>query len=169
MTQYFLDSLAVIYTATIITFTVNVQPIGLSPNIIVPGIFAQVSGWGSSTQTGGIASNNLLRLNTTIISNDDCRSRHSQQTALKIFDSKICTFTRTSEGTCFGMTAKFNLCKLFYDDSSNAGDEGGALVFNGQIIGVASFQVPCAIGRPDVFEGVVSSRLWLLSTTGLSA
>lgn len=69
------------------------------------------------------------------------------QNGLRIFDSKMCTFTRSAEGTCHG-------------------DEGGALIVGGQIVGVSSWQVPCAVGHPDVYERISSFRFWILSITG---
>lgn len=94
-----------------------------------------------------MASNNLLRMNTFTLPLADCRSRHTAQNALRITDDKLCTYTRASEGLCFG-------------------DEGGALIAGGQVIGVASWQVPCATGRPDVYESIASKRLWILSIMG---
>lgn len=116
----------------------------MSSNIITGGITAQVSGWGSSLQSGGDAPNNLQRLTTTTITNAECGDRHSLSNSNRINANKICVFTRTAEGTCFG-------------------DEGGALVVGGQIVGLLSWQVPCAIGHPDVFERITASRLWILS------
>lgn len=78
------------------------------------------------------------------ITNAECRSRHIEVDAQRIFDGKICTFTQAAQGTCFG-------------------DEGGALISGGQIIAVASWQTPCAVGRPDVYERVADKRLWILS------
>lgn len=104
----------------------------------------QVSGWGSNTQGGGQPPNNLQRMTTTTISNEECVSRHNRQNALRITDNKMCTLTRSTEGTCYG-------------------DEGGALLAGGQLIAIASWQVPCATGVPDVYERIASHRLWILS------
>lgn len=133
--------------ATNIVFNANVQTIGIHPTILGGNVFAQVSGWGSNLQTGGVSPNVLQRLNTTSISLNDCRSRHSPQNIARLSDNKLCTLTRSAEGTCFG-------------------DEGGALIADGQIVGVASWQVPCATGFPDVYEGVASKRLWILTVIG---
>lgn len=66
------------------------------------------------------------------------------QNSLRVNDNKMCVFTRSAEGTCWG-------------------DEGGALVIGGQLVGVLSWGVPCAVGHPDVFERITASRLWILS------
>lgn len=145
--SFFIHSISLVYTANAIMMSSNVQTIALSPNIIGGAIAAQVSGWGSILLTGGIAPNNLQRLNTTIITNTECRSRHSGENAERIFTNKICTLTRPSEGTCFG-------------------DEGGALVVGAQLVAVSSWQIPCATGHPDVYERIAGVRLWILTMTG---
>lgn len=137
-------SVSLIYTATVIAFNANVQSIALSPIIFTSGVSATISGWGSNTVTGGVAPNALQRLTTTIISNAECRARNSDQVARLITDSKLCAFTNSGQGTCHG-------------------DEGGALIVGGLLIGISSSQVPCAQGHPDVYERISSSRIWILS------
>lgn len=83
-------------------------------------------------------------MTSNTIINDECRARFNSQNANRIGDNKLCTLTRSTEGTCYG-------------------DEGGALIANGQLIGVASWQVPCATGVPDVYERVSAHRLWITS------
>lgn len=43
---------------------------------------------------------------------------------------------------------------------------GGPLVANGQLIGVVSWGIPCALGSPDVFSRISSYRSWMMSVTG---
>ena len=83
-------------------------------------------------------------MNTVTITNSECQTRHSAQNINRITDSKLCTYTRSGEGTCYG-------------------DEGGALISGGQLVGVASWQVPCASGHPDVYERISAHRLWISS------
>lgn len=137
-------SVSLIYTATVIAFTANVQSIALSPNIFAGGVAAQISGWGSSAVNGGLGANALQRLTTTTITNSDCRARNNPQVAETIVDSKLCAFTNSGQGTCHG-------------------DEGGALIVGGLLIGISSTQVPCAQGHPDVYERISSSRMWIMS------
>lgn len=140
-------SISLIQTATNIALTGNVQSIPLSPNIINGNVTVQVSGWGSTLQTGGIVSNNLQRITTNTLPLNDCRSWFNSRYAARLNDDKLCTLTRTIQGTCFG-------------------DEGGALITGGQIIGVVSWQVPCATGLPDVYEAIASKRLWIMGIIG---
>lgn len=125
----------------------NVQTIGINANMLGAGVAAQVSGWGSTLLTGGVAPNNLQRMATTTIGVTDCRSRHNPENAARISDTKLCTLTRSGEGTCFG-------------------DEGGALIAGGILVGILSWQVPCGTGVPDVYEQVAAYRLWILTITG---
>jgi trypsin len=138
------SSIALIYTATVMTLNANVQTIALNANMIGGNVSAQVSGWGSTLLTGGLSPNNLQRMATTTISTVECRSRHRPENAQRIGDSNLCALTRSGEGTCFG-------------------DEGGALIAGGNLIGVLSWQVPCGTGVPDVYEQVAAYRLWIMS------
>lgn len=137
-------SAALVYTATVIAFTVNVQAVPISANIIAGNAAVQISGWGTNTQGGGQAPNNLQRITTTTLANDECRARFHPQNADRINDKKICTLTRSTEGTCYG-------------------DEGGGLISGNQLIAIVSWQVPCATGVPDVYERVAPHRLWITS------
>lgn len=83
-------------------------------------------------------------MTSTTITNDECRARFTPQNAARVNDKKLCTLTRSTEGTCYG-------------------DEGGALIAGGQLIGISSWQVPCATGVPDVYERVAAHRLWITS------
>jgi trypsin len=138
------SSISLVYSATVISFTTNIQTVALSANIIGSNVSTQISGWGSSAQTGGVPANNLARLTLNTITNAECRSRHNEVDARRIFDGKICTHTQAAQGTCFG-------------------DEGGALISGGSVIGVASWQTPCGVGRPDVYERIADKRLWITS------
>lgn len=140
----FSSSLSLIHAATNIATGTNVQAIPLSPNIISGNVAAQVSGWGSALANGGASSTTLQRITTETLPLISCRPLFTPQYADRLNDNKLCTLTRSIQGTCFG-------------------DEGGALVVGGQVIGVVSWQVPCATGLPDVYESIASKRLWILS------
>lgn len=43
------------------------------------------------------------------------------------------------------------------------GDSGGPLVANEELVGLVSWGIPCARGRPDVFVRVDNVRSWILS------
>lgn len=107
-----------------------------------------VSGWGGTTQSGGPAPNQLQRLTKVTLTNADCRARHTTTNAQFVFDHKICTFTRVGEGIC-------------------QGDSGGPLTLNGQLIGIVSWNIPCARGWPDAYDRISSHRSWIQQNTGV--
>lgn len=113
----------------IITFSTTVQSIFLSETFTAGGVSAKVSGWGSTSDDKGPTSNNLRTLDVRTITNPECRERHDQWNALRISDNMLCTDNPVGEGFC------------------GAG-EGGPLVWNSQLIGIASWNVPCAQGYP---------------------
>lgn len=140
----FLFSISLINLSTSISWNSSISNAQLSTTNVRGGVTAQISGWGAVTQSGTATSFFLSRITTTTISNEECRSRHNEINAKRIVDTKICTFTQSAQGTC-------------------TGDEGGALMFGNQLIGVLSWQVPCAIGYPDVYERVADKIPWIVS------
>lgn len=64
--------------------------------------------------------------------NEDCRARHTPFNAARITVNKLCTDNPVGEGFC-------------------GTDQGGPLVWNSQLIGIASWNIPCALGYPVSF------------------
>jgi secreted trypsin-like serine protease len=137
------DDVSVIQTSTDITFNANVQPIALGSAFVGGGVRAVASGWGS-TVTGGPAPNNLQYITLTTLNNADCLNRVGWSNREFVPESKICTLTQAGEGIC-------------------QGDSGGPLAAGNAVIGISSFAFFCALGLPDGFERVASSRAWILS------
>ncbi|CAG9805162.1 unnamed protein product [Chironomus riparius] len=142
------NDVSVVETATAIAFTTNARAIPMNSATIGGGQSAVVSGWGGTTVDGGASPNTLQRLTKTTLTNADCRSRHSTANAAFVFDHKICTFTRAGQGIC-------------------QGDSGGPLTLNGQLIGIVSWNIPCARGFPDAYDRISSHRSWILQNTGV--
>lgn len=141
-------SVSVVETQTVIIMNANVAVIPMASAATGGGVTATVSGWGGTAQTGGPLPNQLQRLTTTTLTNADCRARHTTTNAAFVFDHKICTFTRAGEGIC-------------------QGDSGGPLVAGGQVIGIVSWNIPCARGWPDAFDRVAWFRSWISQQTGI--
>ncbi|KAL9702332.1 hypothetical protein quinque_005850 [Culex quinquefasciatus] len=137
------NDVSLVQTASVITFTNLVQPIGLSATFINTASGALASGWGQLGANAGIP-NNLQWLSTNIITLADCRNRHSVANAARVFDHKICTLSPAGQGMCMG-------------------DSGGPLVHGGQQQGIVSWGIPCGLGAPDVFDRVSSHRAWILA------
>jgi trypsin len=98
-------------------------------------------------QHPGNIPNNLQWLDTSVLTNDDCRSRHSIINAARVFDNTICTFRQAGQGMCMG-------------------DSGGPLVAGGSVVGSVSWGIACAQGFPDVFARTSSHREWIVGITG---
>lgn len=82
------------------------------------------------------------------MSNEDCRILYNSTgngNDQYIFDSIICTFNQPGEGVC-------------------SGDSGSPLTFNGEIIGIASWVIPCASGWPDAYTRITYFRAWILES-----
>lgn len=41
------------------------------------------------------------------------------------------------------------------------GDSGGPLTIGGDVVGIASWVIPCAVGFPDAWSRVSASRVWI--------
>ncbi|GAB0098106.1 Peptidase S1, PA clan [Sergentomyia squamirostris] len=134
---------SIVQTATTFTGSNTVQSLGMGSAHVGGGVTAVVSGWGQTAHPGS-APNNLQWAQLTVLTNADCRNRHTANNRPMVFDHKICTFTRTGQGICMG-------------------DSGGPLVIGSNVIGIPSWVIPCARGFPDVYDRVSSHRNWVLS------
>lgn len=141
-------------TAAAIAMTVNVQIIPMSPRVDFSEEEVHVYGWGLYTLGGAETVNYLQTLSQNTISNEECRETMQVTGNVdRVTDRKVCAFAGSNKGTCYG-------------------DEGGPVVAmierpfeppTAQLVGIASWQVPCAAGYPDVYERVAAYRLWILS------
>ncbi|CRL02608.1 CLUMA_CG015755, isoform A [Clunio marinus] len=137
------NDVSVVQTGTTIGFNANVGAAALGSAHVGGGVSAIVTGWGGTTVSGGPSPNNLQQLTTTTLTNADCRARHTANNRDFVFDHKICTFTRSGQGIC-------------------QGDSGGPLATGNTVIGIVSWNIPCARGFPDAFDRVSSHRSWIL-------
>ncbi|XP_053680189.1 chymotrypsin-1-like [Anopheles nili] len=135
------NNVALFQTALPLILTQSIQPLALSADVIGAAERARIFGWGAS-EAGGSNTNALQFLNVNTLSNDDCANFLGSE-GWRIGASSLCTLTREGQGICDG-------------------DEGGALVLDNYAIGVASWGIPCATGRPDVFTRISSVRSWIL-------
>lgn len=82
------------------------------------------------------------------MTNDMCKVLHSSVDRPKIVDGSLCTST---------YYATLGLC---------SGDSGGPLVYANSLVGVISWGVPCALGKPDVYTRVSTHLGWIASVIG---
>ncbi|CRK89382.1 CLUMA_CG003136, isoform A [Clunio marinus] len=137
------NDVSVVQTGTTIGFNSNVGAAALGSAHVGGDVAAIVTGWGGTTVDGGPLPNNLQQLTTSTLINAECRCRHMAINRNYVFDHKICTFTQPTEGIC-------------------QGDSGGPLSTGNTVVGIVSWNIPCARGFPDVFDRVSSHRSWIL-------
>lgn len=90
------NDISLLQTSTAVLTTASVAPASLSSSYVGAG-FATISGWGITSHPG--TSPEILRWTTlTVISNTECKSRHSNANAAIVLDSTICTFDRPGHG-----------------------------------------------------------------------
>uniref|UniRef100_A0A182QPU2 Peptidase S1 domain-containing protein n=1 Tax=Anopheles farauti TaxID=69004 RepID=A0A182QPU2_9DIPT len=136
------NNVALLQTALPLILTQSIQPLALSADVIGVAVRARLFGWGPNVANGG-NTNALQFLNVNTLSNDDCANFLGAE-GWRIGTSSLCTLTREGQGIC-------------------GSDEGGALVLDNYAIGVISWGIPCATGRPDVFTRISSVRSWVLN------
>ena len=94
---------------------------------VVAGTPTQVAGWGL-TKPGGISSRVLMKADVPVIDYDECQSIYDGS----MLYHEICAGTVENE---------MDVCE---------GDTGGALVYNGTLIGIATWGNTCGTrGRPQ--------------------
>lgn len=146
-------SICVMRTNRSIEFNQLVQPIQIDPNRINRRASAVIAGWGF-TEGGNhlipgdffpVASNDLNYIEVNILTHLECYLRMSFW-SLFLRQDHICTYAR-NVGVC-------------------TFDSGSPVVSNGRLVGIVSFVVPCAIGRPDwgprmsSYEHWINSHIW---------
>lgn len=100
----------------------------------------------------GNFSDTLHGLQVTTLTRDQCLAQHSNMNRRYIYDNTLCTISPKGEGVC-------------------SGDGGGPLVTGDaaatrQVIGIASWNMPCGSGTPDVYVRLVNYVSWI-NLTGL--
>lgn len=136
------QDVSVVQTVNPIIFGVLVAAIPLGANVNLANVPSTGSGWGQTSHPGSAATE-LQFVSSTIITNDDCRSRLSAGQAARIIASTICSLSVSGTGKCMG-------------------DSGGPLTSNGEIQGIVSWGVPCGNVQPDMYARVASFRDWFL-------
>ncbi|XP_045488902.1 chymotrypsin-2-like isoform X2 [Pieris rapae] len=90
----------------------------------------------------------MQKLTVTSITVEECRAKHKNiEKYNPITDKLLCTYKDYDEGIC-------------------QGDSGGALVRNGIVHGITSWNIPCGRGKPDVFTRVYKYLDWISTTVG---
>ncbi|KAH8334322.1 hypothetical protein KR059_009029, partial [Drosophila kikkawai] len=114
----------------------SIQAIELAEKVPPPGTTTSVTGWGN---TGYGETEILQSLETDIVDLEECKILYKDYSITK---NMLCT-SNVNDGTC-------------------QGDSGGALVFNGQQVGIVSWAEGCADPAfPTVYANVPALRKWI--------
>lgn len=147
-----MNNLALVQTVGIITPTGTVRPIAISFTDLPPGTKATVSGWGKTSVSAearspgeGVA-DIMQQLQVTTITREQCLAQHSNLNGRYIYENTTCTTAPSGKGVC-------------------SGDGGNPLVIveggTDVVVGIASWNMPCGTGTPDVYVRLSSYIDWI--------
>ncbi|XP_050067472.1 chymotrypsin-2-like [Anopheles maculipalpis] len=142
------NDIGIVRTKWTIHFNTAVFPVKMARTYTPANRAVLASGWGLTTLNVPKPADVLQFVALRTISNDDCSQRFQSLQNRVITPSNLCTFSRSEEGTCLG-------------------DSGGPLVNDGELVGLVSWGIPCAVGYPDVYVRVASFRAWITAITGV--
>ncbi|EDO63342.1 AGAP011918-PA [Anopheles gambiae str. PEST] len=142
------NDIALVRTKWSISFNTAVFPVKMARTYTPANRAVLASGWGLTTLSVPKPADRLQYVALRTISNEDCSERFRKLQNRAITPSILCTFSRNEQGTCMG-------------------DSGGPLVEDGELVGIVSWGIPCAVGYPDVYVRVSSFRAWIGAVTGV--
>ena len=125
------NDVAVVTLASPVSINANQKPIPLVSSDPPVGATLRMTGWGKTNANAGNVPNTLQTTTVNLLNNADCQNRMG----IRIYPGQLCTYNKKGVGICMG-------------------DSGGPLVYNGQLVGIASFVIPCAKGYPDAYTRV---------------
>ncbi|XP_075986161.1 chymotrypsin-1-like isoform X2 [Anticarsia gemmatalis] len=136
------NDIAVLFTEEEMDFSSTVDAIELNDEPVMKGEDLTLTGWGTTSYPGRLP-NDLMQLELKSITYEECKEAHKSTNA--VFETQICAMTKAGEGACHG-------------------DSGGPLVREGRQIGIVSWGIPCARGKPDVYTKVEAYMRWIEKT-----
>lgn len=154
-----LQDVCVIRVVQPFVWTANVAAIRVGSEFIGGGVTSVVSGWGGTSVNGGPAPNNLQWITKQTLTNADCQVRMGAN-AHFVQDSKICTFTQAGQGICQGdsggpLTGKWWIFNFEFNFNLKL------WLAAGSVIGIVSWNIPCARGFPDGYDRVSHWYSWI--------
>ncbi|XP_043276807.1 chymotrypsin-2-like isoform X2 [Venturia canescens] len=134
------NDIAIVQLARDMHFDANQREVAL-PKLPTPGgMMGTVTGWGYLAPGALVTAEDLMKLQVKSISASECHSLFAGMA--QIHPQQICSLGMPGRGFC-------------------QGDSGGPFVVNNQLVGIVSFNVPCAKGLPDVYTSVYHFLDWI--------
>ncbi|XP_068154599.1 serine protease SP24D-like [Drosophila tropicalis] len=122
-----------------LTFSSEINSIPLAINDPPVNSDVTIAGWGATSHRGPV-SNELLFTNVTLLSRQYCVKHHY----LRLSATIMCLYHNANVGACHG-------------------DSGGPAVYNGELVGIASWVLNlCGLSEPDGYERVSEVREWII-------
>ncbi|XP_050554195.1 chymotrypsin-1-like [Spodoptera frugiperda] len=136
------NDIAILFTNEEMDFGRKVDAVELNDEPVEKGEELLLTGWGTTSYPGRVP-NDLMQLELRSITYEECKEAH--KSINPVFETQICALTKAGEGACHG-------------------DSGGPLVREGRQIGIVSWGIPCARGKPDVYTKVEAYMRWIEKT-----
>ncbi|XP_036319182.1 serine protease SP24D-like isoform X4 [Rhagoletis pomonella] len=123
-------------------FTDLIKPIALAGVSPPTGAYATISGWGRTREGGPLSELLMYNRYVRTLSNDDCARAIGYKSA-----GILCLAKSRGNGIC-------------------GGDQGGPAVYNGVLIGIASYhKLACGTDEPDGYIRISTYRKWLIDVS----
>ncbi|XP_017046905.1 chymotrypsin-2 [Drosophila ficusphila] len=139
------NDIGLLYLNESISFDALTQTVNLPTTTFPQGTSELLfTGWGYQSSGGSLPSQ-LQKVQQQHLSSPACESLLTAYEDLELGPGHICAYRQANIGACHG-------------------DSGGPLVYQGTLIGILNFFVPCAQGVPDIFMNIMYYRDWMRQT-----
>ncbi|XP_066595677.1 chymotrypsin-1-like [Prorops nasuta] len=134
------NDIAVLKLSKPIQLNAETQILPLPTSNVSLDTICTISGWGKLSANNYTLPSVMQTTNQSIIPITECEDGYH----FKLGDGRLCAM--------MGSGLESGICQ---------GDSGGPLVCNGKHHGIVSFNIPCAVGVPDVYTKVIYYANWI--------